>query len=256
MAWLYLAEELDEGLRPGDIVEVRGAEAKHMGVSRMRIGERVQVANGRGFVIDGELTALERDRATVAVARARALPEPSPRMTVVQALAKGGRDELAVQVATELGAAAFVPWQAQRSVSRWDQKAEKGRERWAAVAREASKQSLSAWVPEVLPVHTTPQVAGLAEAAPMLVLDPLGDTSLSDALRDARGLSERGLTLVVGPEGGIDEAEFEQLEAAGARRVHLGTGVLRTSSAAPAAIAAILALSGSWDSRQPESTES
>ncbi|WP_271983545.1 16S rRNA (uracil(1498)-N(3))-methyltransferase [Pseudoclavibacter terrae] len=256
MAWLYLAEDLDEALRAGDVTQVRGAEAKHMGVARMRVGERVQLGNGRGFVVDGELAALERDLAVVNVVGVRRVPEPKPLVTVVQALAKGGRDELAVQVATELGAAAFVPWQAKRSVSRWDQKAEKGRERWAAVAREASKQSLSAWVPEVAPLHTTASVAGLAAHGPLLVLDPLGDVSLRDALGEDPASGGVGLTLVVGPEGGIDDSEFAVFEAAGARRVHLGAAVLRTSSAAPAAIAAILALSGSWDSRLRSGTES
>lgn len=256
MAWLYLAEDLDEGLRAGDVAEIHGGEAKHMGVARIRVGERVQLGNGRGFVVDGELVVLERDRAVLNVHDARRLAEPEPRVTVVQALAKGGRDDLAVQVATELGAAAFVPWQAKRSVSRWDQKADRGRERWASVAREASKQSLSAWVPEVAPLHSTAQVAQLAADGQMLVLDPLGDTSLRHVL-DAGLVRNAGrITLVVGPEGGIDDSEFEQFEAAGARRVHLGASVLRTSSAAPAAIAAILALSGSWDSRFRDGTES
>ncbi|PPF47154.1 16S rRNA (uracil(1498)-N(3))-methyltransferase [Pseudoclavibacter sp. AY1F1] len=256
MAWLYLAEDLDEALRVGDVTEVRGGEAKHMGVARMRVGERVQLGNGRGYVVDGELLALERDRAVVSVLGARRLPEPEPRVTVVQALAKGGRDDLAVQVATELGASAFVPWQAKRSVSRWDQKADKGRERWASVAREASKQSLSPWVPEVAQLHSTAQVARLAANGPMLVLDPVGDTSLREALGAGLAPNHGGLTLVVGPEGGIDGSEFAQFEAVGARRVHLGASVLRTSSAAPAAIAAILALSGSWDSRFRDGAES
>lgn len=256
MAWLYLAEDLDEGLLSGDVAEIHGGEAKHMGVARMRVGERVQLGNGRGFVVDGELAALERDRAVVTVIAARRVPEPAPRVTVVQALAKGGRDDLAVQVATELGAAAFVPWQAKRSVSRWDQKADKGRERWASVAREASKQSLSAWVPEVAPIHTTAEVAQFAGDGQLLVLDPLGDTSLKDALEGGQASGAAGLTLVVGPEGGIDASEFAQFEAVGGRRVHLGAGVLRTSSAAPAAIAAILALSGSWDSRFRGAVES
>ncbi|VXB37585.1 16S rRNA (uracil(1498)-N(3))-methyltransferase [Pseudoclavibacter sp. 8L] len=256
MAWLYLVEDLDEALRVGDVVEVRGAEAKHMAVARMRVGERVQLGDGRGLIVDGELALTERDRALVTVVAARRVAQSAPRVTVVQALAKGGRDDLAVQVATELGAAAFVPWQAKRSVSRWDQKAEKGRERWSSIAREASKQSLAAWVPDVAPLHSTGEVASLAGHAPMLVLDPLGDTSLRQALIEQVPAGASGLTLVVGPEGGIDQSEFEAFEAAGARRVHLGAGVLRTSSAAPAAIAAILALSGTWDSRSRASAES
>jgi 16S rRNA (uracil1498-N3)-methyltransferase len=167
---------------------------------------------------------------------------PSPAITLVQALAKGDRDELAVQAATELGTDRIVPWAAARSISRWDAaKAVKGRARWAAIAREATKQSLRTWLPDVGELVTTKQLAALAGGGRMLVLEPTASLRLSAVEPDGRDL-----VLVVGPEGGVTPQELEQLVAAGAEAVRLGPEVLRTSTAGPAAIAVLAVALGRW----------
>jgi 16S rRNA (uracil1498-N3)-methyltransferase len=159
---------------------------------------------------------------------------------LAQALAKGDRDELAIQAATELGAAGVIPWAAERSVSRWDgAKAIKGRERWASIVREASKQAIRSRVPDVAALASTAELA--VRSGRLLVLDPLGDAALTELELDGEPI-----TLVVGPEGGISPREFEQLEAAGAARVRLGSEVLRTSTAGPAALAVLNARLGRW----------
>ncbi|MGO3886926.1 MAG: RsmE family RNA methyltransferase, partial [Mycetocola sp.] len=165
---------------------------------------------------------------------------------LVQALANGDRDELAVQAATELGVSRIIPWQASRSVSRWSgPKLDKGRQRWSTIAREASKQSLRLWIPEVAELHSTAEVAALSQTHTVVVLEPRAAQKLGELF--ARGEQPPGpLALVVGPEGGIAPEEREQLAAAGAVEVTLGDGVLRTSTAGPAAIAALRALSGAW----------
>ncbi len=113
-------------------------------------GEEVTIGDGRGAWLTGECAAVAPREVVVRVTARSDVPAPSPRLVLVQALAKGDRDELAVQAATELGVDEIVPWQAARSVSRWDAaKAEKGRARWAAIVREAAKQAHRAWVPEV-----------------------------------------------------------------------------------------------------------
>lgn len=164
---------------------------------------------------------------------------------LVQALAKGDRDELAVQAATELGVDAIVPWRAARSVSRWDAaKAEKGRTRWATIAREAAKQAHRAWLPEVEPVETTSGLTARAAASRMLVLEPTAELALTGVELDAADTLD--VVLVVGPEGGIDPSELAALRAAGAQEVRLGDTVLRTSTAGPAAIAVVSAALGRW----------
>lgn len=251
MAHFYLDDSLaaqlsEAGREVGAVVRLRGADARHaVTVSRVRPGERLRLGDGAGLVLHGTVTSAESAEVALEVERVERAPRPAPRIHLVQALAKGDRDELAVQAATELGVDVVVPWQASRSISRWNAaKAVKGRERWTTIAREASKQSLRAWLPEIEPVASTKQLVDRASSATMLVLDPLGDVALAQLT--AAELGESDIVLVVGPEGGISDDEFAALTAAGARRVRLGPTVLRTSTAGPAAIAVLSAALGRW----------
>ena len=162
----------------------------------------------------------------------------------MQALAKGDRDELAVQAATELGVDAIVPWQAARSVSRWDAKAEKGLARWRTIVREAAKQAHRPWIPEVEGVARLAEVVARAGDSRVLVLEP----SAAERLTEVASVPSdaRDVVLVVGPEGGIAPEELDALRDAGARVVRLGETVLRTSTAGAAAIAVISAATGRW----------
>lgn len=251
MAHLYFDESLAEQVAGNDgratEVVLRGPDARHATtVARVRVGERLRLGDGQGLVVHGTVVAVENGDVRLDVDLVEHLDEPSPRLVLVQALAKGDRDELAVQAATELGVDSVIPWQSSRSISRWnDDKARKGRERWATIVREASKQSLRARIPAVDALTTTRDLATRAAAGSVvLVLDPLAEHPLS-----ALGPHELGhgeVLLVVGPEGGITDEEFALLTAAGARRVRLGSTVLRTSTAGPAAIAVLQAALGRW----------
>ena len=142
---------------------------------------------------------------------------------------------------TELGASTVIPWQAERSISRWDEaKRAKGVARWQTICDEAAKQSLRAWFPTVQEPLSTEGLSKLSST--LLVLDPTAELSIVDAK-----LPESGeVLLVVGPEGGISESELSLLENAGATRVHLGAGILRTSTAGVAAIAYLAGVTGQW----------
>ncbi|MFJ3488319.1 16S rRNA (uracil(1498)-N(3))-methyltransferase [Leifsonia aquatica] len=242
MSSLYLREDL-EAAEAGARLTLTGPEAKHAAtVNRTRPGQMVSIGNGRGLVASGEVVVATGAELTIEVASVRQEERPAPRITLVQALAKGDRDELAIQAATELGVDRVVPWSAARSVSRWEgAKIAKGRDRWSTIVREAAKQSIRAWVPDVGELATTAQVAALADGADVLVLEPTGDAALT-----AFTPAERDLVLVVGPEGGIAPAELEVLRAAEARIVRLGDTVLRTSTAGPAALAVLNASLGRW----------
>lgn len=230
--------------QPGDDVVLTGTEAHHAAtVRRVRVGEEVTVGDGVGTWLQGECSSVAPREVIVRVTARRDIPAPTPRITLVQALAKGDRDELAIQAATELGVDVIVPWQASRSVSRWDAaKAEKGRNRWATIVREAAKQAHRAWVPTVEAVQTSKELAVRAADSRVLVLQPGAHTPLS-AL-DAS--DPRAIVLVVGPEGGISDDELALFTAAGATTVRLGDTVLRTSTAGPAALAVISAALGRW----------
>jgi 16S rRNA (uracil1498-N3)-methyltransferase len=237
VAHFYLSDQVTAA-GPGDTVLLAGDEGRHAAlVARLRVGERTTVGDGRGRVVDAEAVAVTKDAVELRVLTARVEPAPSPAILLVQALAKGGRDELAVQAATELGISAVAPWQAARSVTRWTgSKAESGATRWSGIAREASKQAMRAWLPEALPLQSTADVAALAADRLVIVLDPDADQRLVEAVPRP---APPALALVVGPEGGIAPEELAVLTAAGARTARLGATVLRTSTAAPAALAAL-----------------
>lgn len=226
----------------GTTVTLDGPEGHHAAsVRRVRVGERVQLTNGSGTRARGAVAGTAPKSITVAIDEVVVEALPAIRFGLVQALAKGDRDELAIQAATELGASTVVPWQAERSISRWDEaKRAKGVARWQTICDEAAKQSLRAWFPTVQEPLSTEGLSKLGST--LLVLDPTAELSIVDAK-----LPESGeVLLVVGPEGGISETELSLLENAGATRVHLGAGILRTSTAGVAAIAYLAGVTGQW----------
>jgi 16S rRNA (uracil1498-N3)-methyltransferase len=175
-------------------------------------------------------------------------PRPRPWLTVVQALAKGDRDERAIETMTEVGVDAIVPWQAGRSIVRWDSaRAAKGVGRWRTTAREAAKQSRRSWVPQISDVEKTPDVVSrlrsCARSSSGMALVLHEDASR--ALPELRpGVGE--IVLIVGPEGGLSDDELAAFEAVGAVACRLGPTVLRTSTAGTVAAAVLLANSGRW----------
>jgi 16S rRNA (uracil1498-N3)-methyltransferase len=227
-----------------------GPEGRHAAtVRRLRPGEQLVLTDGRGGLAGCEVLGTGRDLLRLRVLRRGTEPAPVLRVTLAQALVKGERGELAIELATEAGVDAVLPWRAARCVTRWDDgpRAAKALARWTQTARQAAKQARRAWSPEVAePVGTTELARRCATAAACLVLhppalEPLTSVPLPDAGE---------LLLVVGPEGGITEAELTELTAAGATPVRLGPAVLRASSAGAVALGAIGALSGRWDTRQ------
>lgn len=247
---LFLPDDIDWGAPVGARIGFGGDEARHAAtVRRLHPGETISVADGHGLELVGEITAADRRRVELRVTERIEHPVPAETVRLVQALAKGGRDELAVQAATEAGVDAVTPWQARRSVSIWagPDKQRSGLERWRSVAREAAKQSLRARTPTVdAPVDFRALPASAAQwaasGAQVLVLEPTAGVPLTSV----PVTGGRDVVLIVGPEGGIDDEELGALDAAGAQRVLLGPTVLRTSSAGLAAIAVVNAGLGRW----------
>lgn len=229
----------------GATVVVEGDEAHHaVAVRRLRTGEQVVLTDGLGRAVVGEVGETGKRRLEAVVVSVSNEPEPAPAVTVVQALPKGERGELAVEVLTEVGVARVVPWAAARSVAVWKgERAEKGLARWRATAREAAKQARRAWHPVVEPLATTALVADLVAAADLaVVLHEEATEPLSGLVVPQQG----SVLVVVGPEGGIAPEELEVLTTAGARSVRLGAEVLRTSTAGVAAVAALLSRTPRW----------
>lgn len=223
----------------GSLVELDGPEGKHaVQVRRMRQGEAIQLSDGKGLRVRGTVAELSGSTLKLEVTEVISEELPARQITLVQALAKGDRDELAIQAATELGAMGIIPWQASRSISRWDgPKIAKGQARWQQIVSEAAKQSLRAYIPEVKNIADAQDLAGLVASFDLvLVLDTSATATIAEV-----GIPSSGtIGLVVGPEGGIEQSELDTLQAAGAKLVSLGANVLRTSTAGPALIAALL----------------
>ncbi len=233
------------GVTTGAIVTVEGDEAHHaVVVRRLRAGEQVTLADGLGVVVVGTVGVSSKRSFDVQVTAVREVAQPTPTVTVVQALPKGDRGELAVEVLTEIGAARIVPWTATRSVAVWrGERAAKSHAKWQSTAREAAKQARRAWHPVVLPLATTADVAALIGGADLAVVlhedasEPIGAIAVPDAGE---------IVVAVGPEGGLTDDEISGFVAAGAVAVRLGDEVLRTSTAGVAAVAALLSRTSRW----------
>ncbi|MCL6301151.1 16S rRNA (uracil(1498)-N(3))-methyltransferase [Streptomyces kronopolitis] len=242
---VFLVDSLAD-VRAGGTLLLDGPEGRHaVSVRRLRTGEEVVLTDGRGTGAHGTVAAVEgKDRLTVAVTALRAEEAPQPTITVVQALPKGDRGELAVETMTETGVDAIVPWPAARCVTQWKgERAAKALGKWRATAREAGKQSRRLAFPRVADPLTTKQVAALlADADFAAVLHEEGSAPLATAELPDRG----SIVLVVGPEGGVSPEELAAFAEAGARPYRLGTTVLRTSTAGTAATALLLGRTGRW----------
>lgn len=220
-----------------------GTEGRHaVNVRRIGPGEFIDVVNGRGLRLRVQVTAVEPGQARgVVVERTQELPS-RPHLTLVQALAKGGRDEQAIETCTEFGIDAVVPWQAERSIVRWDaKKAAKGQARFEQTALAAAKQSRRACVPVVHELQTSAQLTKWIAGQPrVFVLHEEATRPLTDYL----GEGFEAAALVVGPEGGISEQELAAFVRAGAIPVLLGRHVLRSATAGAWATAVIRAQLG------------
>jgi 16S rRNA (uracil1498-N3)-methyltransferase len=241
---VHLVPSLD-GVRAGSTVEVTGDEAHHaVAVRRLQVGERVALTDGEGTSVTGEVAATGKRAFSVTVSSVSVEEPASPSLVVVQALPKGERGELAVEVLTEIGVARIVPWAAARSVAVWrGERAVKSHAKWVATAREAAKQARRSVFPVVSQLATTADVVQLLRSADLgVVLHEEGTASFASLEVPSDGT----VVVVVGPEGGIAPEELAAFEAAGVRAVRLGAEVLRTSTAGVAACAALLARTPRW----------
>ncbi|KOU42564.1 16S rRNA (uracil(1498)-N(3))-methyltransferase [Streptomyces sp. NPDC060334] len=242
---VFVVEEVPAG--PEFTLE--GPEGRHaVSVKRLNPGEAVVLTDGRGRWADAVVKAAEgKDRLVVSVSGAFEEPAPAVRITVVQALPKGDRGEVAVETMTETGVDAIVPWQASRCITQWrGDRGAKSLAKWRNTAREAGKQSRRVSFPEVAEALSTKQVAALLAEADLAVVLHEDRDAPSGALATAELPSSGSVVVVVGPEGGVSPEELAAFAEAGALPFRLGPSVLRTSTAGTAAVAVLLARTGRW----------
>ena len=229
----------------GSVVAVEGDEAHHaVAVRRLRVGESVVLTDGFGTTATGVVASTGRRQFEVTVSSISSGPAPEPSVVVVQALPKGDRGELAVEMLTEVGASSIVPWAAARCVAAWrGERAAKSLARWRSTAREAAKQARRSWFPAVEELASTSDVAALLGSVDLaVVLHESASVPLSSCAVPDVGM----VAVVVGPEGGLTDEEVAVFSAAGATPVRLGAEVLRTSTAGVAAVSALLSRTARW----------
>ena len=234
------------------VMTLTGPEGHHAAaVRRLRTGERADVGDGAGTIAECVVREVGKNSVTLDIRAVHTVPPPQPLLSVAQALPKGDRGELAVELMTEIGVDAVIPWAAARSITRWQgERGDKALAKWRATAREAAKQSRRAWLPEVTGLATTAALAQrVASTARAIVLEAGAPAKVREL-----PLPDTGeLLLIVGPEGGISPDERGTLRESGAIEARLGPTVLRTSTAGAAAAAILLSRVGRWlaDSARP-----
>lgn len=239
----------------GSVLALDKEEAFHaQKVMRLRAGESLDLVDREGLRVQATVKDAHAGALEVRVEGVQQSPAPTPRLTLVQALAKGGRDEAAIEMATEVGVDQVIPWQAQRSVVRWEgKKAAAGVQRWQRVLDAGAKQSRRAWVPTVQPLVSSAQLAKEMEAlveegALVLIAHESGVEGYSQimAALPVPVDSVPSITVVVGPEGGVTEQELALFKGAGAVVMRMGSNIMRSSTAGPAALVALNVTMKRW----------
>ena len=236
---LFLLDDLTDPLPiSGTQLLLAGEEGRHAAVvRRIRPGEVIMIGDGHGRGVRGLVVEVRASGLVVEVADHLAAPEEPRRLVAAQALAKGDRSELAIEMMTEMGVSEILPWQAARSIVRWsDERATRSLTRWRSTVREAAKQSRRLNVPQVSePLTTRRLVDRVTNAELALLLYEEADESIVEIDLPAAGT----VLIIIGPEGGISDDELSLLTRAGARPVSISDGVLRTSTAGVVALAAL-----------------
>ncbi|MGG5171316.1 16S rRNA (uracil(1498)-N(3))-methyltransferase [Pseudarthrobacter sp. J1738] len=242
------AGQLD-GMAIGARFALSGAEARHaITVKRMTVGEPVDVVDGAGVRLRGTVASTEGGVLEVECAQLLHETPPAPRLVLVQALAKGDRDELAIETATELGVDAIIPWQSERAIVRWKgERGEKALAKWRSGVGAAAKQARRSVIPEVRNVvESAGLLTAIRSASLAIVLHEEATEPLREVLKSAVPEADGEVLFIVGPEGGITPREVQNMLDAGAKLALLGHHVLRSSTAGPAAIVSASEFYSRW----------
>jgi len=230
-------------LQLNQTVVLDGDEGHHaVSVRRIRLSERIELTDGSGRRAVCEVVAVGKKSLDARIKSVQVELKPEVTFTVVQALAKGDRIDLALEILTEVGVDEITPWAATHSIAKWDS-SDKGLLKWQRIVREASKQARRAWIPQISVLHSSRDVAQLLGSADLaLVLHESASDSISDLKVPASG----SVVIVVGPEGGISTEELTTFAEAGARIVRMGAPVMRTSTAGGVALGVLMSATKRW----------
>ena len=240
MLTLFLVDKLEDS----NLIEVSGDEAHHaIKVLRINIGEEILISDGAGNWVRASVENIEKKTFAAKVLERGFQKEKSPRLIVVQGLPKSDRVKDAIEILVESGVDLIIPWQADRSISKWQKDS---LDKWQSAAVAATKQSRRFRKPEIIDGLSLSQLLEIeSENSAILVMHESATTKLSQVVTSKfADMSE--IFIVIGPEGGISESELELLQSVGAHTVGLGPEVFRSAHAGGAALSAVSALIGRW----------
>lgn len=232
-----------QALRDQHLVELSTTAAKHLStVLRLKTGAPLVLFDGSGFEFEAVLEKTEKKHIWVSISRMHGPAAESPlRVTLAQGISRGERMDYTVQKAVELGVAGIIPVLTERSVVRLNEKsAARKQQHWQQVIISACEQSGRVHLPQVQPpVSLGTFLAARQPAHLKLVLGPQAEMTVSQLPKPPNN----DVLLLVGPEGGLDDAELDAATRAGFLGVQLGPRILRTETAA---LVALSLLQGRW----------
>ena len=240
MLTLFIVEKLSDS----PLIEVDGDEAHHaIKVLRIKSGEEILISDGNGNWVRASVENIDKKSFTAKVLERGSREPRTPKLVVVQGIPKSDRIKEAIEILVESGVDLIIPWQADRSISKWQKDS---LTKWQSTAIAATKQSRRFNVPEIVEELALSQLLEIeSETGAILVMHESATKKLSEVVTSKFAeLSE--IVIVIGPEGGISGAELELLQGAGAQIVGLGPEVFRSAHAGGAALSAVSALIGRW----------
>ena len=229
-------------LSTGQTQELSGEEGHHaVSVMRLSVGEQIKIADGSGNWVSGTITEVNKRSLMIDVAQRGSAQAGKPELVVVQAVTKSDRIKEMLELLTVGGADQIIPWQAERCISKWQRDSA---QKWKSSIKEAAKQARRVKLPILADEVTTNQLVKLFQSTDKVVILHEGAMTGISQLNLSNNLER--IILIIGPEGGISDAEISQLEAAGAVTARLGELVLRSAHAGFAALAAVQSSIGRW----------
>lgn len=238
MLTLFFSDQISTGQR--QVLE--NEEAHHaIKVLRLNIGEVIKISDGVGNWVSGPIVEIAKKELFVSITERGEIQAAKPELVLVQAITKSDRNKEMLELAVEAGVNRIIPWQSERSISKWQSDSE---QKWQVGIKQSCKQARQVKLPQLMQVMSTSEViTSIGEGGFGIVFHEEASTKFSDLTIPN---SQSSVYLVIGPEGGINEQELLSFQNNGSKVVRLGDTVLRSAHAGFAALSAVQTKLGRW----------
>ena len=238
MLTLFFSDQISTGQR--QVLE--NDEAHHaIKVLRLNTGEVIKISDGVGNWVSGPIVEIAKKELFISITERGEIQAAKPELVLVQAITKSDRNKEMLELAVEAGVDRIIPWQSERSISKWQSDSE---QKWQVGIKQSCKQARQVKLPQLMQVMSTTEVIkSISEGGFGIVFHEEASTKFSDLTIPN---SQSSVYLVIGPEGGISEQELLSFQNIGSKVVRLGDTVLRSAHAGFAALSAVQTKLGRW----------